>query len=74
MPEEVEELSEKEEQAFQNAVESDYELGEEFKIKIIPHAIDWFTGKALEFEAPGDDYEEFGSDEEDDEEEEEDEE
>ncbi|KAJ9056927.1 histone chaperone [Entomophthora muscae] len=57
MPEDLEELSEKEEQDFQNAVEADYELGEEFKIKIIPHAIDWFTGKALAFDAPADDYE-----------------
>lgn len=57
------ELSEKEERAFQNAVEADYELGEEFKLKIIPHAIDWFTGKALAFEAPLDDYDEDSEDE-----------
>ncbi|KAI8325506.1 NAP-domain-containing protein [Martensiomyces pterosporus] len=31
-------------------IELDYELAEEFKEKIIPHAIDWFTGKALEYE------------------------
>ncbi|KAJ1673546.1 histone chaperone [Spiromyces aspiralis] len=28
-------------------VEAEYDLGEEFKEQIIPHAIDWFTGKAL---------------------------
>lgn len=32
-------------------------IGEEFKEKIIPHAVDFFTGKALEYE----DYED-GSD------------
>lgn len=32
-------------------------IGEEFKEKVIPHAVDFFTGKALEYE----DYEE-GSD------------
>ena len=31
-------------------MEADYEIGEEFKNKIIPHAIDWFTGKALQYE------------------------
>ncbi|KAJ2450318.1 histone chaperone [Coemansia sp. RSA 2336] len=31
-------------------IELDYELAEEFKEKIIPCAIDWFTGKALEYE------------------------
>ncbi|KAJ1962873.1 histone chaperone [Dipsacomyces acuminosporus] len=35
-------------------IELDYELAEEFKEKIIPHAIDWFTGKALEYEGLGD--------------------
>lgn len=34
-----------------------YFIGEEFKEKVIPHAVDFFTGKALEYE----DYEE-GSD------------
>ena len=28
----------------------DHDYGEEFKNSIIPHAIDWFTGKALQFE------------------------
>lgn len=31
-------------------LEADYELGEEFKEKVVPHAIDWFTGKALQYE------------------------
>ncbi|KAJ2326862.1 histone chaperone [Coemansia sp. RSA 2681] len=31
-------------------IELDYELAEEIKEKIIPNAVDWFTGKALEYE------------------------
>jgi nucleosome assembly protein 1-like 1 len=31
-------------------LEADYEMGEEFKEKIIPRAVDYFTGKALDFE------------------------
>jgi hypothetical protein len=37
-------------------LELDYQLGEDFKEKIIPRAVDFFTGKALEYE---DDMEEF---------------
>ncbi|KAJ1900757.1 histone chaperone [Kickxella alabastrina] len=33
-----------------DSIEVDYELAEEFKDKIIPNAVDWFTGKALEYE------------------------
>ncbi|KAJ2411856.1 histone chaperone [Coemansia sp. RSA 2530] len=39
-------------------IELDYELAEEIKEKIIPNAVDWFTGKALEYEGLGEeDYE-----------------
>jgi nucleosome assembly protein 1-like 1 len=31
-------------------LETDYQLGEEFKEKIIPRAVDYFTGKALRYE------------------------
>ncbi|KAJ3121622.1 hypothetical protein HK098_003514 [Nowakowskiella sp. JEL0407] len=31
-------------------LESDYEIGELIKEKMIPRAVDWFTGKALEYE------------------------
>jgi len=31
-------------------LETDYQLGEEFKEKIIPRAVDFFTGKALQYE------------------------
>ncbi|OCF37814.1 nucleosome assembly protein 1-like 1 [Kwoniella heveanensis CBS 569] len=36
-------------------LETDYQIGEDFKEKIIPRAVDYFTGKALRYE---DDYDE----------------
>ncbi|KAJ1999727.1 histone chaperone, partial [Coemansia thaxteri] len=61
-------------------IELDYELAEEFKEKIIPNAVDWFTGKALEYEGldeEEDDYEDefmddYYDDEDDDDEDDED--
>jgi nucleosome assembly protein 1-like 1 len=57
LPEDDEELDEEEAEGLDAKLEADYEMGEEFKEKIIPHAVDFFTGKALEYE----DYED-GSD------------
>ncbi|QRV76943.1 Nucleosome assembly protein (NAP) [Ceratobasidium sp. AG-Ba] len=56
----LEELDEK--------LEMDYQIGEDLKERIIPRAIDWFTGKALEFEGADDlddddDYEDIDDDE-----------
>lgn len=48
-PEEID-LPDEEQAALNEAMEADYELGEEFKNKLIPHAIDWFTGMALQYE------------------------
>ncbi|EDR06222.1 nucleosome assembly protein [Laccaria bicolor S238N-H82] len=45
--EELEEIEEK--------LEVDYQIGEDIKEKIIPRAIDFFTGKALEYEGLDDD-------------------
>lgn len=47
----------------------DYQLGEDIKEKLIPRAIDWFTGEALAFEELDDDELESGGfdDDEDDE-------
>jgi nucleosome assembly protein 1-like 1 len=56
-------------EGFQDFLEADYELGLEFKDKIIPHGVQWFTGEA----ALGYYMDEFGEEDEDDEEEEEDE-
>ncbi|KAL8831559.1 MAG: hypothetical protein Q9191_000802 [Dirinaria sp. TL-2023a] len=36
-------------------LELDYQLGEDVKEKLIPRAIDWFTGEALQFEELDDD-------------------
>jgi nucleosome assembly protein 1-like 1 len=54
-------------------LELDYQLGEDIKEKLIPRAIDWFTGEALAYEELEEDEEaEFeDEDDEDDEDEEE---
>ncbi|KAJ3399519.1 hypothetical protein HDV05_001747 [Chytridiales sp. JEL 0842] len=41
------------EEDIDEKLEMDYEIGEIIKEKIIPHAVDWFTGKALEYEDDG---------------------
>ncbi|KAE8147365.1 hypothetical protein BDV25DRAFT_160533 [Aspergillus avenaceus] len=60
---------------IEERLELDYQLGEDIKEKLIPRAIDWFTGEALQFEELGDDMDpdEFEDDDEDDEEDEDDE-
>ncbi|KAJ3107880.1 hypothetical protein HDU97_002812 [Phlyctochytrium planicorne] len=50
-------------------VEADYEFGEIIKEKIIPNAIDWFTGKALTYEGFDEDEDWEGEGEDDDEDE-----
>ncbi|KAL9131261.1 MAG: hypothetical protein Q9175_006803 [Cornicularia normoerica] len=49
-------------------LELDYQLGEDIKEKLIPRAIDWFTGEALQFEEVDEDLEEGNFEDEDDEE------
>lgn len=46
-------------------LELDYQIGEDLKERVVPRAIDYFTGKALRYEHPGGG--EFDSDEFDDE-------
>ncbi|KAF8898000.1 hypothetical protein CPB84DRAFT_1847916 [Gymnopilus junonius] len=59
--EELEELEEK--------LEEDYQIGEDLKEKIIPRAIDYFTGKALQYEMlEEDDDDDFDLEEEEDDE------
>lgn len=63
--EELEEgdVDEEELEELDGRLEIDYQLGEDFKEKIIPRAVDYFTGKALRYE---DDFEdEFEDDDED---------
>ncbi|KAI9249870.1 nucleosome assembly protein-domain-containing protein [Sporodiniella umbellata] len=50
LPEDDEELDEEEAEGLDAKLEADYEMGEEFKEKLIPHAVDFYTGKALEYE------------------------
>lgn len=59
---------------IEERLELDYQLGEDIKEKLIPRAIDWFTGEALQFEELGDDMEpdDFDDEDEDDEDEDED--
>ncbi|RAO68546.1 uncharacterized protein BHQ10_004558 [Talaromyces amestolkiae] len=62
---------------IEERLELDYQLGEDIKEKLIPRAIDWFTGEALQFEELGEemeDDEEFDFDDEDDEDDDDDEE
>jgi nucleosome assembly protein 1-like 1 len=40
-------------EALEGQLQLDYEIGEFFKDKLIPHAVDWFTGRALDFEEDG---------------------
>ena len=47
---ENEDVDEDELEELDTKLETDYQLGEEFKEKIIPRAIDYFTGKALRYE------------------------
>lgn len=49
-------------------LELDYQLGEDIKEKLIPRAIDWFTGEALQFEEIDEDLDEGDFEDEDDEE------
>lgn len=58
---------------IEERLELDYQLGEDIKEKLIPRAIDWFTGEALQFEELGDDMDADEFDDEDEEDDEEDE-
>eukprot|EP00250_Pteridium_aquilinum_P008919 c18306_g2_i2 orf=648-1739(-) len=81
VPEDDEDLDEETAERLQDLMEQDYDIGSTIKDKIIPHAVSWFTGEALqgdEFEEAEedeveDDDEEEGEEEDDDEEEDEDE-
>ncbi|KIJ23508.1 hypothetical protein M422DRAFT_116240, partial [Sphaerobolus stellatus SS14] len=44
------EVDEEELEDLEERLELDYQIGEDLKERIIPHAVDWFTGKALEYE------------------------
>lgn len=56
---------------IEDRLELDYQLGEDVKEKIIPRAIDWFTGEAIQYEELDEDLDEDDLDDEDDDEDEE---
>ncbi|KAF9936264.1 Nucleosome assembly protein 1-like 1 [Modicella reniformis] len=73
-PKEDDEENEEEFDEIDEKLELDYNLGEELKDNIIPHAVDWFTGKALQLKGGDDQYEDefmYDDDEEEEEKEEE---
>jgi len=62
------EIDEDELDEIEEKLEMDYQIGEDLKEKIIPRAIDYFTGKALEYEVMSDsesDYTSGGGEDED---------
>lgn len=52
--EENEDEEDEEEDDLEARLELDYQLGEEIKDRLIPRAVDWFTGDAVEFGYPED--------------------
>ncbi|KAI3758264.1 hypothetical protein L6452_05820 [Arctium lappa] len=72
VPEDEDEIDEEMAEELQNQMEQDYDIGSTIKDKIIPHAVSWFTGEAVqedEFDGIGDDDDEDEDDEEEDEDE-----
>lgn len=57
-----------EDDELEERLELDYHLGEDIKEKLIPRAVDWYTGEALQFEELDDEVEgeDFGDDDDDD--------
>jgi len=66
-PSEDEELEEEDLEEVEEKLEIDYQIGEDLKEKIIPRAIDYFTGKALEYDLleEDDDFDDLDEDDED---------
>jgi nucleosome assembly protein 1-like 1 len=54
-PKEDDDEDEEVDEDIEDRLELDYQLGEDIKEKLIPRAIDWFTGEALAFEELEDD-------------------
>ncbi|CED85501.1 nucleosome assembly protein [Phaffia rhodozyma] len=68
-------IDEAELETLDQRLELDYQVGEDLKERIIPRAIDYFTGKALEYdndEDEDDDYDELDEDDDDEDEDEDD--
>ncbi|RCV20672.1 hypothetical protein SEVIR_4G072900v4 [Setaria viridis] len=77
VPDDEEDIDEETADELQGQMEHDYDIGTTIRDKIIPHAVSWFTGEAVQaddFEDMGDDDEDDNEDEDDDEDEDEEEE
>ncbi|KAJ7519030.1 hypothetical protein O6H91_20G020100 [Diphasiastrum complanatum] len=70
VPDDDDDIDQDEAEQLQDAMEQDYDIGSTLKDKIIPHAVSWFTGEALQGEEFDDDEEEEDDEEDDDEDEE----
>ncbi|KAJ6815911.1 putative nucleosome assembly protein 1,2 [Iris pallida] len=64
VPDDEEDLDEDTAEQLQNQMEQDYDIGSTIRDKIIPHAVSWFTGEAVQGE---DDFDEIGDEDEDEE-------
>uniref|UniRef100_A0A6N2N4Z6 Nucleosome assembly protein n=1 Tax=Salix viminalis TaxID=40686 RepID=A0A6N2N4Z6_SALVM len=74
VPEDDEDIDEDTAEELQNQMEQDYDIGSTIRDKIIPHAVSWFTGEAVQGDELGlDDDDGEDDDEDDDEDEDEDE-
>ncbi|EAU87151.2 nucleosome assembly protein I [Coprinopsis cinerea okayama7 len=67
-PEAIEEgeIDEDELDEIEEKLEIDYQIGEDLKEKIVPRAIDYFTGKAIEYDFEDDDDYDLGDEDDDD--------
>ncbi|KAB2079859.1 hypothetical protein ES319_A05G031500v1 [Gossypium barbadense] len=77
VPDDDEDVDEDAAEELQNQMEQDYDIGSTIRDKIIPHAVSWFTGEAIqgdELELDDEDEDEIDEDDEDDDEDEEEEE
>lgn len=61
VPDDDEDIDEETAEELQNLMEQDYDVGSTIRDKIIPHAVSWFTGEAIQ----GEDFEDLEDDEDD---------
>ncbi|OIW19376.1 hypothetical protein TanjilG_03510 [Lupinus angustifolius] len=71
VPDDDDDIDEDVAEELQNQMEQDYDIGSTIRDKIIPHAVSWFTGEAIQEEFDLEDEDEDDDVEEDDDEEEE---
>ncbi|CAN6457194.1 unnamed protein product [Victoria cruziana] len=69
VPEDDNDIDEDTAERLQNLMEQDYDIGSTIRDKIIPHAVSWYTGEAIQ----GEDFEDIEGDDDDDDDEDEDE-